>query len=86
MLHLKSVSHLRCPDDHSPLAPASESQIHEINGLIRAGKVVNRGGRSISDPIAAGLVRASGDVLYPIAHGIPLLLRDEGIPIKFENH
>lgn len=85
MLHLKSVSHLRCPDNRSPLTLASDAQIREINNLIRSGEVVNRGGRSISDPIAAGLVRADGDVLYPITHGIPLLLRDEGIPIKFEN-
>ncbi len=85
MLHLKSVSHLRCPDDHSPLTLASDAQVREINGLIRAGEVVNRGGRRVSDPIAAALVRAGSDVIYPITHGIPLLLRDEGISIKFEN-
>jgi uncharacterized protein YbaR (Trm112 family) len=85
MLHLKSVSHLRCPDNHSPLTLASDAQIREINNLIRAGQAVTHGGRRVSEPIAAALVRAGGDVIYPITHGIPLLLRDEGIPIKFEN-
>jgi uncharacterized protein YbaR (Trm112 family) len=81
----KSYSHLRCPDDHTELTLASESLIREVNDLIRAGGVVNRGGREISEPIESGLVRAAGDVLYPIVHGIPLLLRDEAITIEFSN-
>lgn len=83
---LKSYSHLRCPDDHSELTLAGKSLIGEVNQRILAGRAVNRGGREISEPIEAGLVRAAGDVLYPIVHGIPLLLRDEAITIESLNH
>jgi uncharacterized protein YbaR (Trm112 family) len=28
-----------------------------------------------------GLLKASGDVIYPIVDGIPVLVRDEAIPL-----
>ena len=73
---------LRCPEDHSELTPASEELIRQVNVAIRAGRLSNRGGRAIDETIDAGLIRAAGDLLYPIVHGIPLLLRDEAIPIE----
>lgn len=85
MQHFKSYAHLRCPDDHTELTLANDSLIREVNQRIKAGCAVNRGGRRVLEPIAAGLVRTAGDLLYPIVHGIPLLLRDEAISIDFPN-
>ena len=73
------LAFLRCPDDGSELTVAGEELVRQVNAAVRAGRLVNRGGRVIDEPIEAGLIRAGGDVLYPIAHGIPLLLRDEAI-------
>jgi uncharacterized protein YbaR (Trm112 family) len=72
---------LRCPEDHSELTPAGEELVRQVNAAIRAGRLSNRGGRAIGETIDAGLIRAAGDLLYPIVHGIPLLLCDEAIPI-----
>jgi uncharacterized protein len=35
----------------------------------------------VSRPIAEGLVREDGKMLYPIRDGIPLLVPEEGIPL-----
>jgi uncharacterized protein YbaR (Trm112 family) len=43
---------------------------------------MNRGGQRLHEKIDTGLVRARGDLMYPIVHGIPLLLRDEAISIE----
>jgi len=72
---------LRCPEDRSELTLAGEGLVRRVNAAIRAGRLSNRGGRAIDETIDAGLIRAAGDMLYPIVHGIPLLLRDEAIPI-----
>jgi uncharacterized protein YbaR (Trm112 family) len=79
MQNTKLLAFLRCPEDHSELTLADDVCLRQINTSIRAGRVTNRGGRPITQPLSAGLIRAGGDVLYPIAHGIPLLLRDEAI-------
>ena len=73
------LSNLRCPDDRSELALAAAELIDRVNARIAAGRAINRGGRVLGQPIDDGLVRAAGDVLYPIVDGIPRLLVEEGI-------
>jgi uncharacterized protein YbaR (Trm112 family) len=43
---------------------------------------VNRGGQHVTEPIEGGLVRADAAILYPILDGIPIMLVDEGIPLR----
>lgn len=71
---------LRCPENQAHLSPADADLIIELNGLIRAGRLRNKAGRNVQ-PIDGGLLRADGDLLYPIVDQIPLLLRDEAIPL-----
>ena len=52
-----------------------------MNEKIASGGVKNVGGADVTDPLAAGLIREDGQVLYPIRDGIPVLLIDEGIRI-----
>jgi uncharacterized protein YbaR (Trm112 family) len=73
---------LRCPEKQSELTPVDDSQIKQINNAIRAGWLVNQGGSRVEELIDGGLLRAEGDLLYPIVDGIPVLLRDEAIPIN----
>ena len=75
------LSILCCPEDHSKLTPASGSLVAEINSAIRRGQLCNRAGRVIEHTIDGGLTRTSGDVVYPIIDGIPVLVRDEAIEI-----
>jgi uncharacterized protein YbaR (Trm112 family) len=69
---------LRCPQDHTALARADGELVQRVNDAIRDGRILNASGEPRT-PIDGGLVRAAGDVFYPIVDGIPLLLRDEAI-------
>jgi uncharacterized protein YbaR (Trm112 family) len=81
----KLLSFLCCPDDRSELTPASETVVGQINAAIRTGRLRNEAGRLLDETIDGGLVRKHRDLLYPIVDGIPILLRDEAIPIdQFE--
>jgi uncharacterized protein YbaR (Trm112 family) len=73
------LSMLRCPEDRSELSAAGEDVINKINTAIRRRQLSNRAGRRLEETIDGGLIRAEGDVLYPIIDRIPVLLRDEGI-------
>lgn len=73
---------LRCPENGSQLVAAEEKLMTRLNALISAGRLQNRAGRLIEKPLDGGLVRASGDLLYPIIDQIPVLLQDEAISIE----
>jgi uncharacterized protein YbaR (Trm112 family) len=70
---------LRCPQDHTLLTEADAELLTQVNNAIRDGRVSNGSGARRSELIEGGLVRAAGDVLYPIVDGIALLLSDEAI-------
>ncbi|HEY5743969.1 MAG TPA: hypothetical protein VIS99_15685 [Terrimicrobiaceae bacterium] len=59
---------LCCPITHQCLRIADEK-------ALRAARLKS------SKLIAEGLIRADGKMLYPILHGIPLLVPEEGIPL-----
>ena len=81
MLPTKLLAFLRCPEDGSELKPAGEELIQQINSAIRSGRLTNRAGQTLEVAIDGGLIRASGDLLYPVVRNIPLLLRDEAISL-----
>jgi uncharacterized protein YbaR (Trm112 family) len=76
------LSMLRCPETRTPLDAASDPLISEINAAIRAGRLFDRAGKAVVETIDGGLVRAAGDVLYPIVDQIPVLLADESIALS----
>lgn len=86
MLRGEILATLCCPEDRSPLSLASESLITEINTIIRRGRLRNRAGQIIGHRIDGGLTRADGDMMYPIIEGIPVLVRDEAIPLAQLGH
>ena len=73
-----------CPAERTPLVEAEAELLDRLNRAIAdpATKVVNVGGRTISEPITAGLVRQDGKLLYPIVDDIPVLLVDEAISLE----
>jgi uncharacterized protein YbaR (Trm112 family) len=73
------LSILCCPVDHAKLTPASATLLNEINDAIRRREIRNRGGRTLDQTLDGGLVKVTGDVVYPIVVGIPVLVKDEAI-------
>jgi uncharacterized protein len=73
---------LRCPQDHSELSLADPSLVARVNECIGAGALITVGGQPLKKPLDGGLVRAAGDLMYPIVGGIPVMLADEAIDVS----
>ena len=82
MIDKRLLRILVCPDNGSPLVPASDQVVARVNREIAAGRLANRAGRVLSQPIDGGLLRADKTLLYPILDLIPVLLVDEAIPLS----
>ena len=72
---------LVCPETKQPIALASEEVLRDLARNIEAGKVRNRGGEKVTQPITEGLVREDGKILYPVDDGIPVMLIEESIEL-----
>ena len=72
---------LVCPETRQPVALASETVMAKLNGEIAEERLRNRGGERVTSPIAEGLVREDGRILYPIDDGIPVMLIEESIEL-----
>jgi len=79
MIPPELLAMIRCPEDHSRLALADDALLAKLNAAVRGGRLVNRGGQKVEKPLDGALVRADGQVAYPIVDEIPILLVDEGI-------
>jgi uncharacterized protein YbaR (Trm112 family) len=72
---------LVCPETKQPVAPAAAEVLARLNEAVRSGSVRTRGGRAVVEPIAEGLVREDGRILYPVDDGIPVMLIEESIEL-----
>ena len=72
---------LCCPETRQPLRLAEPAALAQLNLRIASGAVKNRGGKTVSEPVNEGLVRADAQMLYPVRQGIPIMLVDEAIPL-----
>jgi len=81
MIDEETLAILRCPEGRMPLRVADKDLLDRVNAAIADGKVVNRGGQAVSQPINGGLVREDGAVLYPIVDEIPVLLVEEAVAL-----
>jgi uncharacterized protein YbaR (Trm112 family) len=77
---------LRCPQDQSRLSLAEDQLVGQINRAIDGNQLVSVAGHPLKKHIEGGLIRASGDLLYPIFDRIPVMLPDEAIELaQFQN-
>ncbi len=81
MLHPELLDILVCPETRTPVRMADDDLLMSLNRAVEAGRVHNRRGDVLTDPVEAGLVREDGTVLYPIRDGIPIMLIDEAVPV-----
>jgi len=72
---------LVCPETQQPVTLASAEVIGPLNAEIEAGRLRNRGGKVVEDPIAEGLLREDGRILYIIDDSIPIMLIDQSIEL-----
>ena len=72
---------LACPETRQPVRPAPEDVLARLNAEIAAGRLRSRGGDVVSSPIAEGLLREDGRVLYVINNNIPIMLIDQSIEL-----
>ena len=72
---------LVCPETHQPVRPAGAELLDRLNEAIRSGRVANRGGTAVSEPIDEALIREDDKILYPVREDIPIMLIDEAIEL-----
>ena len=72
---------LVCPETKQPVTPASAEVLARLNAEIEAGSLRNRGGEPVSKPLAEGLLREDGKILYPVDDDIPVMLIEESIEV-----
>ncbi|MFM1769153.1 MAG: hypothetical protein RJA22_1682 [Verrucomicrobiota bacterium] len=70
---------LCCPETQQPLREADPALVADLNRRIAAGTLATRDGRVLATPCDAALVRADGQVAYPIRGTLPILLVSEAI-------
>ena len=71
---------IRCPESQQPLAIADGALVQRLNDAISRGVLHNRAGEKVAEKIEGGLIRADGKMIYPIRHGVPILLLEQAIP------
>jgi uncharacterized protein len=72
---------LVCPETKKPVHLADDALMERVNRAVSEGRLVTRGGRTLTERLEAGLVRSDGRLLYPIQDGIPVMLIDEALPL-----
>lgn len=81
MVDADLIEILACPETKEPVKLAETGLIERLNRAIGAGKVKNRAGAAVTEPVDGGLVRSDGRFLYPIRDEIPIMLVEEAIPL-----
>jgi len=73
---------LVCPENHTRLRQADADLLRRLNEAVAAGRLRNRAGALVDEPLDDGLVREDGALLYAVRDGIPAMLVDESIPLE----
>jgi len=81
MVDASLVEILACPETHQPVTVADEATVSKVNAAIAAGKVKNRDGEAVIEPIQTGLIREDKQYLYPVRDDIPVMLIGEAIAL-----
>jgi uncharacterized protein YbaR (Trm112 family) len=72
---------LRCPETHQPLTTAPSELVAQLEAERLAGRLHDRAGQLVAEPVEGGLLRADGTLFFPIRGGIPVLIAAEAVTI-----
>ena len=75
----KLLSILCCPVTHRDLYPARGDVLERLNAAIADGRISNRDGVLLREPLDEALTTEDGKIIYPVQDGIPVLLEGESI-------
>jgi uncharacterized protein len=73
---------LACPETKEPVHLADAALIDRLNAAQREGRLKNRAGRPVEQPLQEGFIREDKAYLYPVVDGIPVMLIDEAILLE----
>ena len=73
------IALLCCPENHEALSLAPKAVVESLNNKITHQKLINRGGKKITDCIDGALLRADGQIAYLIRDDIPDVIPDSGV-------
>jgi uncharacterized protein YbaR (Trm112 family) len=71
----------QCLHTGTRLRLAGPTLVEHLNQAIAEGRLKNKLGESLAEPMDAALINEAGDIAYPVHGGIPVLLRDEAIEV-----
>ena len=72
---------LVCPETKQPVKLADEALVDKLNAAQKEGKLENREGETVDEPMQGGLIREDQVYLYPIIDGIPVMMIDKAIAL-----
>ena len=84
VMEAEFLAKLVCPRTRKPLRMADQAELDRLNAAIAAGGLQNAAGRKIDQVLQEGLIPESGNILYPVCDGIPVLLTEEAIPLNVD--
>ena len=61
---------------------ADKTLLDRLNASINKGQLKDRGGNTITTPLAEALVNSNGTRVYPVENDIPILLINRGIELE----
>lgn len=82
MIDPELLEKLACPETRKPLRLATGDELAAVNARIEAGSCKTVDGRTVEGALEAALMRADGELLYPVRDEMPRLLVEEGIPVE----
>ena len=81
MISADLLALLCCPETRQPLSVAPAAVLAALERERAAGRLANRAGQPLAEPITEGLLRADGAVFFPMSAGIPLLTPDDAVMV-----
>ncbi len=82
MLDPELLALLVCPETHQDLTEAGPEEVARLNEAIREGRVRNAAGKEVALPVDGALIRADGNIAYPVRDEIPVMLVAEGLSLQ----
>jgi uncharacterized protein YbaR (Trm112 family) len=78
-LDKKLLEVLCCPVTKVPVLLLEEDRLKKLNEQIEEGKVRDKEGVPLEDPVEEALITQDGKTIYLVKSSIPIMLEDKGI-------